>query len=368
MRSIDWFLFSFVLPIVLAGLITMNSFIGETSFFTKQIIWVAASVFIFFIFSFIDFRFLRQTNIIVALFLFFCGLLVFLLFFGEAVRGAKSWFQFGSFAWQPTDFLKIVIILVLAKYFSRRHVEIRHFKHIFVSGLYALVPFGLVFLQPDFGSAIVIFFIWLGMALVAGISKKHLIFIFSVILIVSLVSWLFLLAPYQKDRIISFIHPLTDLSGSGYNAYQSTIAVGSGQLLGKGVGFGTQSRLSFLPEYQTDFIFAAFAEEWGFIGSVLLIILFGLAIWRILANAMLGSANFEILFGIGIAILFVTQITINIGMNLGLLPVTGLTLPFMSYGGSHLISEFSALGILMGMRRYNRSAHPDDLKHEFVGV
>jgi len=365
--SIDWLLLGFLLPIIGAGLITMNSFVGETAFVGKQLAWVGIGLAIFFIFSFIDFRFLRRTDVLITLFILFSGFLVTLLFFGESVRGAKSWFQFGGFAWQPTDFMKLVLILILAKYFSRRHVEIRHFKHIFISGLYALVPFTLVFWQPDLGSAIIIFLIWLGLAIVAGISKKHLLLIFLIVLLVLIVFWFFLLEPYQKDRILVFLHPLADLSGAGYNAYQSTIAVGSGELFGKGVGYGTQSRLQFLPEYETDFIFAAFAEEWGFVGSALLLILFGLVIWRILRVALVGASNFEILFGIGVAILFVSQMVVNIGMNVGLLPVTGLPLPFMSYGGSHLLAEFVALGILAGMRRQARIAHPDDLKHEFVG-
>ena len=365
--SIDWLLFFFLLPIVGAGLITMNSFMGETSFVGKQLIWVGLGLALFFLFSFVDFRFLRRTDVLVTLFIILISFLLFLLFFGSSVRGAKSWFQFGAFAWQPTDFMKLVLILILAKYFSRRHVEIRHIKHIAISGLYALIPFSLVFFQPDLGSAIIIFLIWLGIAIVAGISKKHLLAIFLITLVVLSALWFFALHPYQKERIVAFIHPLADLSGAGYNAYQSTIAVGSGQLMGKGVGYGTQSRLQFLPEYETDFIFAAFAEEWGFVGSALILILFGLVIWRILANAMVAASNFEMLFGIGIAILFVSQIAVNIGMNVGLLPVTGLPLPFMSYGGSHLISEFIALGILMGMRRTRRIAHPDDLKHEFVG-
>ncbi len=180
--------------------------------------------------------------------------------------------------------------------------------------------------------------------------------------------WLFAFKPYQKDRIVNFIHPLSDIRGSGYNAYQSTIAVGSGQVFGKGVGYGTQSRLNFLPEYETDFIFAAFSEEWGFAGSIMILLLFGLVVWRIIANAMVGATNFETLFGTGVAMLFMSHIFINIGMNIGLLPVTGITLPLMSYGGSHLLAEFSALGILMGMRRYSRAAHRDDMKNEFLGI
>ena len=138
--------------------------------------------------------------------------------------------------------------------------------------------------------------------------------------------------------------------------------------MGKGLGFGTQSRLKFLPEYQSDFILAAFAEEWGFVGSILILFLFALVIWRILYFASLGASNFEILFGVGIAIMLSSHILINVGMNLGIMPVTGIPLPFMSYGGSHLVTEFAGLGILMSMRRYARLAHRDDMNNEFLGV
>jgi rod shape determining protein RodA len=180
--------------------------------------------------------------------------------------------------------------------------------------------------------------------------------------------WFFVFAPYQKDRIKTFIHPLTDIHGSGYNAYQATIAVGSGQVLGKGIGYGTQSKLKFLPEYQTDFIFAAFAEEWGFIGVILLFILYGIVFWRMMRISMRGGGNFQVLFGVGLCILFFVHAIIHIGMNLGLLPVTGNTLPFMSYGGSHLITEFVGLGMLMGMNRSSRTTHKDLSRNEVVGM
>jgi rod shape determining protein RodA len=179
--------------------------------------------------------------------------------------------------------------------------------------------------------------------------------------------WSFGFKDYQKARIMTFINPMADIHGTGYNAYQSTIAVGSGQLWGKGVGYGTQSRLKFLPEYQTDFIFSAFAEEWGFIGVIIIFSLFGIVVWRIIKTSMMGATNFEILFGIGVAILIIVHFIINIGMNIQLLPVTGTTLPFLSYGGTHLITEFTGLGILMGMRRYRRVAHKDESKNEFIG-
>jgi len=371
LKRIDWLLVFFLVPITLAGLITMKSFApleGAGTFFNKQIIWILLSFAVFFIFSFIDFRFLKRTDVLVFLFLLFSGILLLLFIIGSISHGATSWFSFGYFSFQPVDIMKLVLILLLAKYFSRRHVEIRDIKHIFISGFYALIPFLLVLLQPDFGSAMVIFFIWFGMALVSGISKKHLLFIVLSGILAFGALWLFVFAPYQKDRIVNFLNPTFDIHGAGYNTIQSTIAVGSGQVIGKGLGFGTQSRLKFLPEYQTDFIFAAFAEEWGFVGSLLILLLFILVIWRILYFASLGLSNFETLFSIGIAIYLMIHILINIGMNLGILPVAGIPLPFMSYGGSHLLTEFMGLGILMSMRRYARAVHRDDIKNEFLGM
>jgi rod shape determining protein RodA len=206
------------------------------------------------------------------------------------------------------------------------------------------------------------------MVLVSGISKKHLLAVFMVGVAVFAALWFFVFADYQKQRIETFVNPLTDVRGAGYNALQSVIAVGSGGFWGKGLGYGTQSRLNFLPEYETDFIFAAFAEEWGFIGVSILLALYLIIIWRTVKIAMLGATNFEVLFGLGAAIYFLCHLVINVGMNLALLPVTGITLPFMSYGGSHLIAEFLSLGILFGMNRYARSTDREAVKNEVVGV
>jgi rod shape determining protein RodA len=366
--KIDWVLFLATLPLLAAGLVTMKSFVGESIFFERQILWIGISLLAFFVASFIDWRFLRRRWVSATLFLLSLGLLTLLLILGETTKGAASWFDLGAFSFQPSDPIKIALIIILSKYFSRRHIEIAHVRHILVSGFYAGVIFILVFLQPDFGSAIIIFLIWLGMVFVSGISKKHLLAVFLIGLIIFGILWGFVFAPYQKARIMTFIHPLTDVSGAGYNALQSTIAVGSGELLGKGIGYGTQSRLEFLPEYETDFIFAAFSEEWGFIGVLLFFSLFGLIIWRIIFNAMYGATNFEILFGLGLAIMFMSHFFVHVGMNIGLLPITGTTIPFLSYGGSHLLTEFIGLGILMGMRKYQRPIHKDDAKNEFLGL
>ena len=366
--KIDWIMFSSVIVISFFGLLTMSSFVSTDPFLEKQIIWLIISIIVFFALSFVDYRFLNKTNVVVAIFLFFLTLLFALFVIGHTAKGAESWFQIGGLSFQPSDPIKLVLIILLAKYFSRRHVEIANIKHIFVSGFYAFIIFILVLFQPDFGSALIIFLIWLGMIFVSGISKRHLLLVFLLGAIAFSFLWVYGLKDYQKNRIINFLHPLSDIRGSGYNAYQSTIAIGSGQMFGEGVGYGTQSKLKFLPEYETDFIFSAFAEEWGFIGVVILFLFFGIFIWRIILNAYYGATNFEILFGLGLAILFMSHFLVNVGMSLGLMPVTGITFPFMSYGGTNLLSSFTGLGILMGMRRYRRDAHKDTIKNEFLGL
>lgn len=367
-KSVDWILFLATLPILGAGLLTMNSFTGDSQFFIRQFAWIIVSIIIFFSLSFADFRFLRKTWVSMFLFLFSCFLLSSLFIVGKVSHGAISWFNLGFFSFQPADIIKIVLIVILAKYFSRRHIEIANIRHILVSGIYAFIIFALVFIQPDFGSAMIIFLIWFGMVLVSGVSKKHIMAMILLGLVVFGGLWFFVFKDYQKDRIKNFIHPYTDIQGSGYNAYQSTIAVGSGELWGKGVGYGTQSRLKFLPEYQSDFIFAAFAEEWGFLGVVILFTMYGIVIWRIIVNAMRGETNFEMLFGAGMAVFLIAHFIINVGMNMQLLPVTGQTFPFMSYGGTHIATEFIGLGILMSMRRNSRVIHKDATNNEFIGA
>ena len=366
--SVDWVLWAAATLISLLGLVTMHAFGASNAFFDRQLIWIAIAQIVFFGASMLDYRFLRHSMPVMVLYgLTFAALLV-VLVFGAVTKGAQSWFHLGAFAVQPSDPAKLVLVAVLAKYFARRHIEIAHIKHILVSGAYAFLLFALVFLEPDFGTAIIFASIWFGMVLISGISYRHLALVLITALLAGSTLWLFVLKPYQKQRVMTFIHPLADIRGAGYNAYQSMIAVGSGEVLGKGIGYGTQSKLQFLPEYQTDFIFAAYAEEWGFLGVTLLFALFGIVFWRITAIALRGATNFETLFAAGIGVYLLAHFIVHIGMNMGILPVTGTTVPFMSYGGSHLLTEFLALGILMGMRRYQRSVHRSAERKEFQGV
>ncbi len=363
---IDWVLIGSVLAVSILGLLTMQSFSAENYFFEKQLVWLGISFSALFILSSVNLQFLRRTVVVTIIFILAVISLLAVFVLGEVTQGSQRWLEIGGFSIQVSEFAKIALIIVLAKYFSRRHVEIADFRHIIISGIYAFIIFSLIFFQPDFGSSVVIIMIWLGMILVSGISKKHLLIVGLSGLIVFGGLWLFAFEDYQKNRIVSFLQPYADMEGGGYHTLQSTIAVGSGGLSGKGVGYGTQSHLKFLPEHETDFIFAAFAEEWGFLGVFFLFFLFGLIIWRIFANSLKGATNFEVLFGVGLATMIMCHIFIHIGANVGILPVTGITLPFMSFGGSHLLATFIGLGILMSIRRHNYVTHKDIRENEML--
>lgn len=332
----------------------MRSFTGDSDLFTQQIIWIVISLFVFFIAAASSYRFLRRRAVVVTIYLLILASLILVISIGVIAGGAQSWFDVGPFRVQPSEPAKLAIIIVLAKYFDRRHALIHDFRHIIVSGLYTLLIAGLVFMQPDFGSAIIIAAIWFGMILVAGISLRHVAMILLAAAAAFFLLWTVGFTDVQKQRITTFVNPVADLQGAGYNARQAMVAVGSGEILGKGIGFGTQSRLEFLPEYETDFIFAAFAEEWGFVGVLILLLLYGIMFWRIANLALSGETQFERLFGAGVFVYLMTHVVLHVGINLGLLPVTGTTLPFASYGGSHLVIEFLSIGILVGMQQYRR--------------
>jgi rod shape determining protein RodA len=270
---IGWPLYAIALTLSLIGIITMNTFGVGASLAPRQLLWLAISSVAFFVCASLDMRFIRRTPVIVAGYIAVALLLALLLIVGHATLGAKSWFNLGPFSFQPADPAKLVLIALMAKYFSRRHMDIGQFWNVVVSGAYAGTLILLILVEPDLGMAVIFTSIWFGMILVSGISKKHL----GVVLLLGLVAgaglWFGGLHAYQRTRIMEFVNPAADIHGAGYNAYQAVVATGSGQIWGKGIGYGTQSKLRFLPEYETDFIFAAFAEEWGFIGVVLILLL-----------------------------------------------------------------------------------------------
>lgn len=362
----------YLLPAValtLLGILTMHPFGGEAeSLAPRQFIWLGLGLVAYSVCAVADMHVLRRTSVIMVAYSAAIALLLLLLIFADPVQGAKSWFTFGAFSFQPADLAKLALIAFLAKYFSRRHVEIKHVRHLILSGVYAGLLIGLVLIQPDLGTAVILSFVWFGMVLVSGISKKHLAIVFMLGAVAAAGLWFFGLHDYQRTRIVAFLNPAADIRGAGYNAYQAVVAAGSGELFGKGIGYGTQSKLRFLPEYETDFIFAAYSEEWGFVGMSFALLLYGLLIFQLLALARRAATNFDALFTVGVALLFLAHVFIHAGINLGLLPVTGTTIPFMSYGGSHLLVEFAALGIVVSLSRHARSAPRTAVGQEYLGA
>jgi rod shape determining protein RodA len=345
----------------------MDPFGGAASLAPRQLIWIGVGVVAFLVCAASDLNFIRRTGVVVAGYGIAFVLLIALLVLAHPVLGAKAWFDLGPFSFQPADFAKLALIAFLAKYFSRRHMEIRHIRTLILSGVYAAVIILPVLVQPDLGTAVILSFVWFGMVLVSGISKKHLAIVIVLGLVGATLLWFFGLHDYQRTRIVAFLNPAADIRGAGYNAYQAVVATGSGQWFGKGIGYGTQSKLRFLPEYETDFIFAAFAEEWGFIGVLLVLILYGLLLANLITIARRSATNFDAFFTIGVALLFLAHVVIHAGINLGVLPVTGTTIPFMSYGGSHVVMEFAALGVVASLARHGRSAPREMAGQEYEG-
>ncbi|MBU6490955.1 rod shape-determining protein RodA [Patescibacteria group bacterium] len=363
----DWTLLLPALALSFLGILTMSTFGQGASLAPRQLLWLAISVCVYFGFASFDARFIRRTSIVMTLYFLSFILLAFLLLFAHPILGARAWFSLGPVSFQPADLAKLALIALLAKYLSRRHVEIGDFRHIIVSGAYALTLMLLILIEPDMGNAIIFGALWLGMMLVSGISKKHLAVLGLLGLVVGSALWFGGLKPYQRARIVSFVNPAGDIHGAGYNAYQAKIAVGSGELFGKGIGYGTQSKLRFLPEYQTDFIFAAYAEEWGFVGVLLLLAGYALLFVRLAQIARASATNFDAFFTLGVLILFIAHVAIHAGISLGLLPVTGTTIPFMSSGGSHLVLEFAALGIITSLAHHGRGPTRDLSTNEYFG-
>ena len=260
-RHHDPLLLGAAVALTLLGILTMGDFGNPDGFAVRQTLWLAIGLAFYLIAARQDFSFLSRTPVVITLYILSLLALVAVLFM-PAIQGARSWFPLGPFALQPAEFVKLTVIIVLAKYFSRRHVEIANFRHILVSGIYVAVPMLLILLQPDFGTAIIYGLVWLSVVLVSGIKKEHLAAILVLAACAGSVLWFFGFESYQRERIITFLNPTEDIRGAGYNAYQSMVAVGSGELFGKGVGYGTQSKLKFLPEYESDFICGRVGISW----------------------------------------------------------------------------------------------------------
>ena len=352
-KKFDWIVFLAVCGLVVFGSVSIYSSSiveGDFSSFYKQLMFLGISIIVMTVISFYDYRKIRENPAFIVLFYAICIALLVGVLFTPSIRGIASWYKIGFVNFDPIEPTKIALFLLLAKFFSKRYREIYHFKNIFFSGAYVAIPCLLVFLQPDFGALVVFLCIWFGMLLVSGIRKKHFFILVMSFVILFAFSFTFLMKDYQKERILSFVSTEDDSLGSEWNKNQAQIAIGSGGLLGKGIGNGYQSQYGFLPEPKTDFIFSAIAEETGFVGILAIASIYILLFYRILKVSINSRSNFARLFLVGWAISIFAQMFINISMNLGLLPVVGLPLPLVSYGGSNLLFNFIALGIMQNIK------------------
>ncbi len=278
-------------------------------------------------------------------------LLIGVLFFGVEIRGTQGWFRIAGNSFQPAELAKISLILVLSWIITRYGRNFMQFRFIAASALFTALPVLLIMMQPDLGSALVLCCVWFGMMMTLQVPYRYTIGTVLIAVLVAIIGWFFLFAPYQKERVLTFIDPSRDPLGAGYNVSQSIIAIGSGGFFGRGLGFGSQSQLRFLPEAQTDFVFAVIAEELGFIGSFCILILFSLFLWRLVVHIQTTKSEFGAYVLTGIAFVFFVQFVFNIGGATGLLPITGVTLPFVSYGGSSLLISYILLGIALCISR-----------------
>lgn len=348
-KKLDWILFSasfLLISLGLAAIISTTYQEGLQDFVIKQIVAVILGLILFFIMAFLDYRIFQ--NYAYVLYAVFTIALLLVLFFGTIFQGTRGWFNLGFFQFQPAEFIKIALIIILARYFVNAKKQ-SILKHIIVSGIIMLIPSFLIILQPDMGSALVLVATWFGMLLISGLKKSYVLTIAIASLVLASILWNFLLYDYQKNRILSFINPEKDPLGSGYNMIQAKIAIGSGGLTGRGLGHGTQSQLKFLPAQHTDFIYAVISEELGFVGSACALILFFILIFRILRTAIKARDEFGLMLCCGIAIQFTFQILVNIGMNLSIMPIAGVPLPFVSYGGSAMLATMISLGIVQSI-------------------
>jgi rod shape determining protein RodA len=354
MSRLDWPLF--LIAVALCGIGLLNVYSGTRIYntpglplFAKQLVWIGMGVFVFFLFYLSGDGFVEQVTNYFFYFILACLGLV--LVAGSARMGAQRWIAIGGFNFQPSEFAKISLVLLFSKYFANRY----HYGGIALRdtlpaiGL-ALVPFVLVALQPDLGTAGIFLFILAGMMVVAGV-RVRVLASFAVLGAIAVPALWFVMKDYQKQRVLTFLEPERDPLGAGYHVIQSQIAVGSGGFLGKGYLHGTQGSLRFLPEQHTDFAFAVFAEEWGFIGAIVLLGLFGLLVYRGFHLAGRSQDRFASFVCGGMTVYFMAHIAINLAMVCGFFPVVGIPLPFVSYGGSSMLTNMMALGIVANVAR-----------------
>ncbi len=348
-RDFDWVLLVLVLLICTLGVVEIYSATLHTKFMgvhIKQVYWVLGGVALMFVMSFFNYQALLER--VPLMYLISIASLIAVELFGKKYLGARRWVQIGSFHFQPSEWVKLVLILAIAKYFADARAECTT-QDIVKAGALVGVPMLMVLTQPDLGTALTYLPIAIMGLFLGGMKAKHAVVILLVAALLAPVAW-HVLKPYQRNRLTSFIEPEADSQGKGYQVIQSLVAVGSGGLFGKGTAQGSQTQGQFLPVPHTDFIFAAFAEEHGFIGAMALLMLYFIVLMRLIQNAQTAPDRAGAFVVMGVVAVLAFHVLINVGMAVGFMPVTGIPLPLMSYGGSSVLFMFLALGIVMNIR------------------
>ncbi len=335
-----------------AGFTMLSSIPQGDSFFWSQFVWALFGIGLIVLFWITDWRtILNHRAVIWGLYGCALILLIVVLVSGPVIRNVRSWIVVGPFTFQPVELVKLALILAYAHYFSRRHVAVAQWGSIATSFVLFAVPAGLVVLQPDLGSTLILFGIWFGFLLVSGLPPRRIALAGFVFLVVGILMWNVGLKEYQKERILGVFYPERDVLGINYSIMQSKIAIGSAGWLGKGYGQGTQTQLGFLTEPAADFIFPAFIEEWGWVAGVVLVVVYISLVFAILRIGVLADRNVEKFFCLGAAIVLSWQFFLNVGSATGMLPVIGVPLPFVSYGGSSLLTSCFLIAIVNSIAR-----------------
>lgn len=349
-------LFATAIVLVAIGILALYAMSSgvdsDGSYLKKQLVWIFIGLILMVALAIFNYSSLK--NYIVIIYGVNILFLITVFIKGRVALGAQRWIQVGSFSFQPSELSKILIILTLGAYLAEKKGDLSDWRDVLRAIAYMIPPILLIVLQPDLGTALVLVAITIGMLMVAGITPKQILILALVAyLMIGFVIKLDLLQDYQMERLVVFFNPSVDPLGSGYNLRQSMIAIGSGGIVGKGLFLNTQSRLNFLPAAvrHTDFIFAVIGEELGFIGSVLVIIVFFLIMSRVIQIAVSSRNHFGVLVATGIGSMWIFQVLVNIGMTIGIMPVTGIPLPFISYGGSAMLVNMASVGLLLSIYR-----------------
>ena len=325
---------------------------GNLEVFYRQAAYAVGAIVLFILLANYNYQRLAKNNRIIYPIIILA--LIYLLLFGDPIRGSARWIDFGFFQLQPAELAKIVVGIGLARWLYVYRGQINSWRSVGLTFLYAALPAALIFFEPDLGSSVIVMAVWFGLLLISPVRRYYIAILLVVAIVVAALGWQFVLRDYQKQRVEVFINPDRDPQGQGYNVRQAMIAVGSGQWFGRGLGQGVQSGLRFLPEKHTDFVFASASEEIGLVGSLSMLALFVILMYRLLTIMKRARDDLAMYMAGAVLFLFASQVTINIGMNIGLLPVTGIPLPLFTAGGSSMLVTAIALGVAQNIAKQSR--------------